>query len=101
MKIINKSLTTVLQVSGLKAGDHTRFRSHRGSVAFILAAFLGACVTTELRAQVIVVPNELATNEGNDIDKHLRPPVEYATCGFYDASQFGALSGPSLLTQFA
>jgi hypothetical protein len=33
--------------------------------AFILAVFLGLCVTTELRAQVIVVPNTLATNDGN------------------------------------
>ena len=33
--------------------------------AFLLAAFLGSCVTTELRAQVIVVPNALATNDGN------------------------------------
>ena len=28
--------------------------------AFLLAAFLGSCVTTELRAQVVVVPNALS-----------------------------------------
>ena len=33
--------------------------------AFLPAAFLGACVMTEVRAQVIIVPNSLATNDGN------------------------------------
>jgi hypothetical protein len=70
--------------------------------AFILAALLGAWVTTELRAQVIVVPNELATNEGNDLDETPSGNTGgIRVMRIYDASQFGALSGPSLLTQFA
>jgi hypothetical protein len=70
--------------------------------AFILAAFLGACITTELRAQVIVVPNELATNEGDSFAQtNDGPSGGVRNMWIFDASQFGALSGPSLLTQFA
>ena len=42
-----------------------RTKVRRVGFAFLLAAFLGSCATTELRAQVIVVPNALATNDGN------------------------------------
>ena len=42
-----------------------RFGKRRVGFALILAAFLGSCVMTELRAQVVVVPNSLATNDGN------------------------------------
>ena len=68
-------------------------------LAFLLAAFLGSCVTTELRAQVIVVPNSLATNDGNTFV--ITPSGPAHSQQIYDASQFGALSRPSLLTQFA
>ena len=69
--------------------------------AFLLAAFLGSCVTTELRAQVVVVPNALATNDGNDTGTSVSGPASVRWLQIYDASQFGALSGPSFLTQFA
>ena len=70
--------------------------------AFLLAAFLGSCVMTELRAQVIVVPNSLATNDGNDSGTTVSGgPTSVRAMRIFDASQFAALSGPSLLTQFA
>jgi len=70
--------------------------------AFLLAAFLGSCVTTELRAQVIVVPNALATNDGNGSGTTpLGGPTSVRAMRIFDASQFAALSGPSFLTQFA
>ena len=69
--------------------------------AFLLAAFLGSCVMTELRAQVIVVPNSLATNDGDDTSTSRSGPASVRWLQIHDASQFGALSGPSFLTQFA
>ena len=69
--------------------------------AFLLAAFLGACVTTELRAQVVVVPKTLATNDGNGSATSPAGPAPVRWLQIHDASQFGALSGPSFLTQFA
>jgi len=69
--------------------------------AFLLAAFLGSCVMTELRAQVIVVPNSLATNDGETFSTTPTGPAQVRNMKIYDASQFGALSGPSLLTRFA
>ena len=69
--------------------------------AFILAVALGSCVITELRAQVIVVPNALATNDGNGSGTSPEGPASARWLHIHDASQFGALSGPSFLTQFA
>jgi hypothetical protein len=69
--------------------------------AFLLAAFLGSCVTTELRAQVVVVPNSLATNDGNGSGTSPEGPASARWLHIHDASQFGALSGPSFLTKFA
>ena len=69
--------------------------------AFLLAAFLGSWVTTELRAQVIVVPNALATNDGNTSGTSVSGPRSVRWLEIHDASQFGSLSGPSLLTKFA
>ena len=69
--------------------------------AFLLAAFMGACAMTELRAQVIVVPNSLATNDGNSFGTTPSGSTSVREMQIYDASQFGALSGPSFLTQFA
>ena len=72
----------------------------RGTVfAFLLAALMGTCVTTDLRAQVVVVPNAQATNDGNTLATTPSGPVRFMQ--IHDASQFGALAGPSLLTQFA
>ncbi len=69
--------------------------------AVLLAAFLGLCVTNELRAQVIVVPNSLATNDGNGSATSVAGLASVRWLHIHDASQFGALSGPSFLTQFA
>jgi hypothetical protein len=70
--------------------------------AFLLAAFLGSGATPELRAQVIVVPNTLATNDGNDsLTAPTGGPNSLREMMIYDAAQFGVLSGPSFLTQFA
>jgi hypothetical protein len=69
--------------------------------AFVLAAFLGSCVTTELRAQVIVVPNAQATNDGNASATTPTGAALVRAMRIFDASQFAALSGPSFLTQFA
>ncbi len=73
----------------------------RVGFALILAAFLGSCVMTELRAQVVVVPNAQATNDGNGTDTSTAGPASVRWLHIHDASQFGALSGPSFLTQFA
>ena len=78
----------------------TKRTKARGTVfAFLLAALLGTCVTTDLRAQVVVVPNAQATNDGNTLATTPSGPVRFMQ--IHDASQFGALAGPSLLTQFA
>ena len=70
--------------------------------AFILAAFLGWCVMTELHAQVIVVPNSLATNDGNAFGTSpTGGPTSVRENFVFDASQFGGLSEPTFLTQFA
>jgi hypothetical protein len=71
--------------------------------AFLLAAFLGSCVTNEICAQVVVVPNSLATNDANS--STTAPPggpTSVREMQIFDASQFtNALFGPSFLTQFA
>jgi hypothetical protein len=69
--------------------------------ALLLAVFVGACVTTELDAQVIVVPNALATNDGDGSSTSTAGPASVRWLSIHDGSQFGALSGPSFLTQFA
>jgi hypothetical protein len=80
----------------------TKITKVRGvGFAFLLAVFVGACVTTELRAQVVVVPNAQATNDGNTVGTTPSGPAAVRYMQIHDASQFGALVGPSLLTQFA
>jgi len=76
-------------------------RQRRFGFAILLAALLGSCVTTELRAQVIVVPNTLATNDGNSFNTAPAGSSSVHEQQIYAASQFGALSRPSFLTQFA
>ena len=78
-----------------------RTKGRRVGFAFLLAAFLGSCATTELHAQVIVVPNSLVTNDGNSFGTTPSGSTSVREMQIYDASQFGALSGPSFLTQFA
>ena len=75
--------------------------NRRVGFAFILAVALGSCVITDLRAQVVVVPNAMATNDGNS---SITAPAGSGAIRYMlilDASQFGALSGPSLLSQIA
>ena len=76
-------------------------RQRRFGFAFILAAILGSCVATELRAAVVVVPNALATNDGNGSGTSNSGPASVRWLTIHDASQLGAPSGPSFLTQFA
>jgi hypothetical protein len=73
----------------------------RNSIPLFLAVALGLCLMTEMRAQVIVVPNTLATNDGNSFNTAPSGPGSVREMQIYASSQFGALSGPSLLTQFA
>jgi len=47
------------------------------------------------------VPNALATNDGNGSSTSTAGPASVRWLHIHDASQFGALSGPSFLTQFA
>jgi hypothetical protein len=68
--------------------------------AFFLAVALGSSVSTELRAQLVVVPNTLATNDANS-SFTAQGGGAARIMQIFDASQFGALSGPSFLTQFA
>ena len=81
--------------------EKKRTKVRGDGVAFTLAVALGLCVITDLRAQVIVVPNSLATNDGNGTDTSIAGPASVRWLHIYDASQFGALSGPSFLTKFA
>src|SRR4030095_3055973 len=85
----------------ISLSENKRTKVRGVGFAFLLAAFVGSCATTELRAQVIVVPNTLATNDGNSFNTTPDGPGSLRDLNFYDASQFGALSGPSFLTQFA
>ena len=102
---INPSLVTIAawdRRSPAISQKETKRTKVRGvGVGFLLAVFLGLCVTTELRAQVIVVPNALATNDGNGTSTSTPGPASVRWLHIHDASQFGALSGPSFLTQFA
>ena len=76
-------------------------RQRRFGFAFLLAAFMGSCVTTQLRAQVVVVPNAQATNDGNASLTTPTGPALVRAMRIFDKSQFAALSGPSFLTKFA
>jgi hypothetical protein len=88
-------------VADLLTSLGTKSTRVRFGFVVLLAAFLGSCAATELRAQVIVVPNTLATNDGNGSATSTAGPASVRWLHIHDASQFGALSGPSFLTQFA
>ena len=53
------------------------------------------------RAEVVVVPNTLATNDGDTSFTAPEGSAVLRLMQIFDASQFGTLSGPSFLTQFA
>lgn len=78
-------------------------RSVRSSVGFVsaLAVVIGLCVGVGLRAQVVVAPNVAATNDANTFLTAAAGPAVLHVMQMVDASQFGALSGPSWLTQIA
>ncbi len=103
--VLNPSLVPIAvwdsRVSLISRDEPKRTKVRGTGFVFLLAAFVGLCVTTELRAQVIVVPNTLATNDGNSSNTTPDGPGSVREMQIYDASQFGALSGPSFLTQFA
>jgi hypothetical protein len=102
---LNCSLVTITardrRSPAISQNETKRTNVRRVRFAFLLAAFFGSCVT-ELRAQVIVVPNALATNDGNTYG--ITPtggPTSVRENFVFNASQFSALSGPTYLTQFA
>jgi len=85
-----------------KSFSHSNLCGNRNvGFAILLASLLGWYITTPLRAQVIVVPNSLATNDGDTSGTTPAGPAQVRDMKIYDASQFRALSGPSLLTRFA
>ena len=86
---------------GLSFSQLNQSGKRRVGFAFLLAASLGSSVMTELDAQVIVVPNAQATNDGNASATTPPGAALVRAMRIFDASQFAALSGPSFLTQFA
>ena len=103
---LNASLVTIAawdsRSPAISQKETKRTKVRGVGFAFLLAAFLGSCVMTELRAQVIVVPNALATNDGNTFGTSpTGGPTSVRDMWVFDASQFGGLSGPTFLTQFA
>jgi hypothetical protein len=103
---LNPSLVTIAALDrhrpAISQNKETKRTKVRGvGFAFLLAVFAGSCVMIELHAQVIVVPNKLATNDGNTFGTTPTGPTSVREQTIYAASQFGALSKPSFLTQFA
>ena len=72
-------------------------------ITAVFAVLLGCHGAGEPHAEVVVVPNAMATTDGNSsITADASPtPGAIRYTVLLDASQFGALSGPSLLTQIA
>jgi hypothetical protein len=82
--------------------ESKRTKVRRIAFACTFAVALGSCGPDELRAQVIVVPNALATNDGNSfVTSPAGGPTSVHEMTLYDAAQFADLSGPSFLTRFA
>jgi len=93
----NGSLT-LPSVSDLDSGNYsvTVINPYGGATSRV------ARLTIDLSAQVVVAPNVLATNDGNaSATAPPGGPTSLREMTIYDASQFGELSGPSFLTQFA
>jgi hypothetical protein len=81
------------------AQDRTRFPSCKFGTARIIALLMTFCTSCAAHAEVIVVPNALATTDGNFF--HDGGPVPIRVMQIYDASQFATVPGPLLITQFA
>jgi hypothetical protein len=93
----NGSLT-LPSVSDLDAGDYSVTVINPYGAATSRVARL----TIDLSAQVVVVPNALAASDGNTYQTSpIGGPTSVREMKIFDASQFGFLSGPSFLTQFA
>jgi hypothetical protein len=76
------------------------FQKRRIGFAGILSlVLLGSCATGQARADVIVVPNALATTEGNSSAGVPTNPFRFMQ--IMDATQFAAFSQPILITQIA
>jgi hypothetical protein len=92
------ALLTLPSVSDLNTGNYsvTVSNPYGGATSRV------ARLTIDRSAQVVVVPNTLATNDGNSfVTSPTGGPTSVREMTIYDASQFGELSGPSFLTQFA
>jgi len=79
---LNPSLVTIAawdsRSPAISRKETKRTKVRAVGFALILALALGSCVITELRAQVVVVPNSLATNDGNYRHPHLQAIRQYA-----------------------
>jgi len=73
------------------------------AIELLLVVLLMTCDGTQLRAQTIIVPNELAENDGNTYSTTPSGTDNNGTRVMYmhDASQFQALSRPAYLTGIA
>jgi hypothetical protein len=92
------SLLTLPTVNDFNAGNYSAtVINPYGAVTSQVAR-----LTVDLRAQVIVAPNALAANDGNTFQTSpAGGPTSVREMTIYDASEFGSLSGPAFLTQFA
>ena len=99
--ILNPSLVVIAAWDSRSPSTPQKKTKVRGvGFAFLLAALLGSCVMTQLHAQVVVVPNAQATNDGNARATTPTGAALVRAMRIFDAAQFAALSGPSFLTQF-
>src|SRR5678815_5266819 len=71
LTLLNPSLVAIaawnIRSPAISQKETKRTKVRGAGFAFLLAAMLGMCVTTDLRAQVVVVPNAQATNDGNTV----------------------------------
>ena len=91
MTALNASPVTIVARDSLGAAisqkETKRTKVCGVGFAFLLADFLGSCVMTELRAQVIVVPNSLSSAVSFGLD-HERPDFP---CGLHSKHQLHEL----------
>ena len=84
----------------LNAAEYrTTFQNRTFYWGCILVTAMSSCIGFKAHADVIVVPNSLATSDGNFFHDGGAVPVRVMQ--IYDASQFSAVSGPVLITQLA
>jgi hypothetical protein len=103
-KTQNKNRIPEYRILKISFSNSDQPGNRSGAFAFLLVVALGSCVTIELRAQDVVMPNTLATNDGNTSFTAQAGPLPgegLRSMEIFDASQCAVLSGPSFLTQFA